>query len=445
MGMGIKVFTCALWLSLVWWLPSLSAQTVLTMQASEVSTKLGVKGSLISAWLPSLRISWKAEGEVSYKNTDLPYAFIEPQLGIDCSTDLGTLIVGDIAGDQRYATIFSMKLGTPLITTKKLGPPSFTSAAYSVVPLHKWAYVFPLREESWIHAYGLYSGIGALVEQPTALGILRFSSLWLNDAKKTFLKPIIDYGALPIGEGCVNYLAWTGNMLSIMKQFTCELHLMFRWAYDAAFGFGMSTALRVKCEIFGVACTYSRRQMPSWAGSVAELAYTTSDAPLSRDIVSVSYRHHSISVSASLSDTWWRITHFAGDSQRRQIQLKGECSFMLPRDYTVTAAGSSQWRWNRSGSRSTTIRTALIIDGKVGKVVVSAQPFVRWGSSTTYGGTLHIGYPYRLHDTIGIELSIEGFSAEVTYTVTRNFAHGGVFHMSLMHDGAINLRYSIAL
>ena len=389
---------------------------------------------------------------------DIPRATtqVEGQLAISLVASPLCIQFGHLEGDSRFSTLTSSGLDLSCVSGNRalaLGPPRVTKSHLSPDRTTYWTLSIPANN-LYVHLFAaglphllVGNSIGILTESALAAGILRIGALSVQRAPPALLGPVYPYGALSIQSGMVVAGSYSARAVEVVPTLPVRLQFIYRFAYDEFMGTGVTLLSRIEIGWRELSLQYDRILIPSWCGAVGALAFTTVDAPLKRDELSVSWDGKSFSCELTCTDSWWRPTAFAGDSQRRVLRFRGMCSYRPSRELSFGVRASWEMRWNRSGSEGQTFTATFPVACSFRQIDLSVRPQVRWTVDPIWSVQIRLSIPSLGADgnsEMDVVMSVKRTSCSVSLRWSVLFEKGRVM-CELTTDGSVRVTYSTAL
>ncbi len=405
-------------------------------------------------------LDWSFGTKTTFEDIPRATTLAEGQLAIHLTASPLDLHFGSLQGDSRFSTLIGSGLALSFISGNQalsLGPPRVTKASLSPSEFNFWTLSIPASvrtSDLYVHLftaglpqYSIGSIAGILTESSLATGMVRIGTISVQSTSQSFDGPVHPYAALPIQRGLVATGSFSGRVVEVLPTLHFRFQFIFRYAYDEFMGSGVSMLSRLEVSWRELSLQYSRIMIPLWCGAVGERAFTTVDAPLKREQFSLSWNGGSLFYEMACTDTWWRTTAFAGDSQRRTLRFRGFCSYRPSRDFSVGVRASLERRWNRTGSEGQTLTAALPVEFSFHHIDLSVRPEVRWTADPIWSIQISIFIPtIRAFADIetAVEVRVKRSSSSVSLRFTIPLEQGRVM-CELTPEGSVRIRYSTAL
>jgi len=439
-----------------------SANGKLTSIATEDAWDLSMYGSTYFDFPCSSRLDWRVDSSISYEDFMLAQVIMEPYIAVETCIDPVYIRLGNMLNDHRFSMLSAsaLQLSLPSKTNRlPTGPPKVKSVHLAPREPASLGLSLPIvvaedAEEIWVHIYGIHSqrssyghGVGLWTEVPTLSGVLRLGGLAIRGGRRSYLKSIHPYGARAIQRGVVSAISWSGKAIELVSSLYMSTQFLLRHAYDAALGTGLSVLAEIELIWNDLLLHYSRSLLPIWSGGVGTSAFSTRDAPLKREYLLASWRKADHLAEISCTDTWWRPTAFAGESQRRILRFRGRFEFEFSEVIAIGLRATLERRWNRTGSQGETVTAAIPVSLSVQSVDLSVRPEVRWTNDPIWSVHLQMHLPEThggSRSEVAVSLGIGDRSLSVSLKFTVPVDTGNLV-CELTPEGEVRVTYSIDL
>ncbi len=423
-------------LSVCFAISPLSAQVDLQVSSHPDKLHASIASHLTQHPTVPFDIHWEIEMD---QQSDLRFTSWEASMELLLVRKPMQLAGGSLLSDQRFSAILSSAFDLRAPDNTQITLPRITHDSghfgwmLSYVTTKLGMHLFVMQDPAVI--------AGMLAEYVLTRGTIRVATLGCSGPLR---KREGDYQAQRAVQAKLFCGMYQSVPVPIGNIGALQISLLLRSVVDDYLGDGLSIV--GKMEFCGkyLSGSYQRLSIPAYPGAILTSAYTTEDQPMKREMITVHYQRENIQARISCTDSWWRVTVYAEDVQRRIVSARAHLRYAFLQQFSAGISSYYQRRWNRSGNIGNTVSISIPLSFTVGSVAVQITPEAIWGVSFRY--RLESVCTFSIDDQRELAISWKfahaAVDAQITYTDT--FA-AGKLAVTMKSNQAITFWYAISL